>query len=160
MDAPTQVWAWPATSGRPARGFAPKSDTWCRKNTIPPVLSLQAHSAPLGITFYDWKASCNCRGSFPKYMDGTSTPPPSRSFMHASEDRQAIVLFAVCLPVPSAYACASFVSPNTPPPKRHASTQDGLSSLITGLGTVTNPQGTKWLLLQWTPPATCPKVLV
>ena len=51
----------------------------CRSKTIPPALTLHAHSAPLGITFYDWKASCNCKGGFPKSMDGASarTRPPS-----------------------------------------------------------------------------------
>ena len=71
--AHTQVWAWPKKAGRPAWGFTGKSDEWCRSKTIPPVLALQAHSAPLGITFYDWKASCGCKGGFPKSMDGAST---------------------------------------------------------------------------------------
>eukprot|EP00392_Amoebophrya_sp_AT5.2_P008330 g8351.t1 len=51
MDAPSsatrgRVFAWPASFGGTTY-----SDCWCRANTIPPLVALQAHSAPLGITF-------------------------------------------------------------------------------------------------------------
>uniref|UniRef100_A0A7S1FWQ0 Pyrroloquinoline quinone-dependent pyranose dehydrogenase beta-propeller domain-containing protein n=1 Tax=Corethron hystrix TaxID=216773 RepID=A0A7S1FWQ0_9STRA len=54
-------------------------DDWCRANTSPPALSMQGHSAPLGITFYNAKKdidpSCtsdndNIGGGFPASMDG------------------------------------------------------------------------------------------
>ena len=39
-------WAWPSfkVDGKP-------NDGWCLNNTVRPIVSLQAHSAPLGITF-------------------------------------------------------------------------------------------------------------
>ena len=39
-------WAWPSfkVDGKP-------NDGWCLNNTVRPMVSLQAHSAPLGITF-------------------------------------------------------------------------------------------------------------
>ena len=42
-------WAWPSfkNNGKP-------NDAWCLNNTITPMVSLQAHSAPLGITFCKW----------------------------------------------------------------------------------------------------------
>ena len=52
------------------------SDEECRANTIPPVMSLQGHSAPLGITFYRWKdpkdrpGKCPSQVAFPREMDG------------------------------------------------------------------------------------------
>ena len=61
-------WAWPS--------FMPpasdKDDAWCRANTLPSKLSMQAHSAPLGLTFYQWKENVDseCIGTFPKSMDG------------------------------------------------------------------------------------------
>jgi glucose/arabinose dehydrogenase len=63
------IWAWPST-------MATKNDQWCRDNTIKPVLSMQAHSAPLGITFFNYSnvgensEICPDGGSFPKSMDG------------------------------------------------------------------------------------------
>jgi glucose/arabinose dehydrogenase len=61
------IWAWPS--------FMPpssdKDDAWCRKNTLPSELSMQAHSAPLGLTFYEWReVDAGCVGTFPKSMDG------------------------------------------------------------------------------------------
>ncbi|CAD7950047.1 unnamed protein product [Amoebophrya sp. A120] len=39
-----RVFAWPS--------FMPTyTDSWCRQNTVPPHVALQAHSAPLGVTF-------------------------------------------------------------------------------------------------------------
>ena len=38
------VWAWPG---------AGQDDAWCRADTHPPEVAMQAHSAPLGIAFYD-----------------------------------------------------------------------------------------------------------
>jgi hypothetical protein len=64
------VWAWPSflSSGE-------STDDQCRADYIPPIVSMQAHSAPLGITFYDWKPQSElpseCDGTtFPKEMDG------------------------------------------------------------------------------------------
>ena len=49
-----------------------KDDAWCRANTLPSKLSMQAHSAPLGLTFYQWNENVDsaCVGTFPKSMDG------------------------------------------------------------------------------------------
>ena len=59
------VWAWPTTMNT-------ITDAQCRTNYMPSALSMQAHSAPLGITFYAWKAArpSGCKGAFPKYMNG------------------------------------------------------------------------------------------
>ena len=65
------IWAWPST-------MASKNDQWCRDNTIRPVLSMQAHSAPLGITFFNYSNSstsaddCPDDGGFPKSMNGNA----------------------------------------------------------------------------------------
>ncbi|CAB9515721.1 Inherit from COG: Dehydrogenase [Seminavis robusta] len=65
------IWAWPSFLEAGAI-----SDEACRADTIPPVVALQGHSAPLGITFYEWKnesqLSPNCPPStaFPQEMDG------------------------------------------------------------------------------------------
>jgi len=76
------VWAWPMFMSDGIH-----TDEWCRNNTIPPVLSMQAHSAPLGITFLDSNkvldSSCPMNGSFPDIYDG-------HAFVayHGSWDRQ------------------------------------------------------------------------
>jgi len=64
------VWAWPSFID------AGYTDEWCRKNTQQSVLSMPAHSAPLGMTFYKWNdvspqeyADLGCNGGFPKGMD-------------------------------------------------------------------------------------------
>ena len=65
------IWAWPSFL---ENGLI--TDEQCRANTIPPVMALQGHSAPLGITFYSWQApeerpaTCPPNAGFPKYMDG------------------------------------------------------------------------------------------
>lgn len=65
------IWAWPSFL---SDGEA--SDEECRANTVPPVMSLQGHSAPLGITFYRWKdpkdlpEDCPSNVAFPQEMDG------------------------------------------------------------------------------------------
>lgn len=50
------------------------TDEYCRKGTNPSELSMQAHSAPLGIVFYNFTESlpneCVGGGQFPKKMDG------------------------------------------------------------------------------------------
>ena len=65
------IWAWPS--------FLDSGDTTdekCRATTVPPVMSLQGHSAPLGITFFNWKNSsqlpgnCPPNSAFPQEMDG------------------------------------------------------------------------------------------
>lgn len=59
------VWAWPSTMNT-------ITDAQCRANYMPSALSMQAHSAPLGITFYQWKAvrPSGCKGAFPSSMNG------------------------------------------------------------------------------------------
>ena len=61
------AWAWPSflTAGT-------ITDEQCRDDYVSSVVSMQAHSAPLGITFYDWKISPpDCDGTaFPEEMNG------------------------------------------------------------------------------------------
>jgi glucose/arabinose dehydrogenase len=64
------AWAWPSflTAGV-------ITDEQCRNDYMSSVVSMQAHSAPLGITFYDWKQSEDiapeCDGTaFPEEMNG------------------------------------------------------------------------------------------
>ena len=64
------IWAWPSFI---QDGYI---DIWCRENTNPSVISMPSHSAPLGITFYNWKNRTSeeynnqgCYGGFPKAMD-------------------------------------------------------------------------------------------
>lgn len=63
------AWVWPSFLNE-------FSDEECRAQYEPAVVSMQAHSAPLGITFYDWKpeeelpSECNGTSPFPQYMDG------------------------------------------------------------------------------------------
>jgi glucose/arabinose dehydrogenase len=66
---PGTVWAWPNIK----HDNVLTTDDWCRKNSVPSELSMQAHSAPLGMSFYKWKESYitnQCKGSFPKEFDG------------------------------------------------------------------------------------------
>jgi glucose/arabinose dehydrogenase len=47
------------------------SDDWCCKNTVAPVMALQAHSAPLGMTFFKYKNwPKECKGGLDKSFDG------------------------------------------------------------------------------------------
>jgi len=66
------VWAWPIfyESGT-------ITDEECRDDFVAPVVAMQGHSAPLGITFFNWMPpeeksleSCDRIESFPKEMDG------------------------------------------------------------------------------------------
>eukprot|EP01035_Chromulina_nebulosa_P019247 gene19247-25098_t len=63
------IWAWPNSMNDGIH-----SDVWCRNNTIPPALAMQAHSAPLSITFFDANKTLdpNCPEgqSFPNEFDG------------------------------------------------------------------------------------------
>jgi len=70
MKGGNTLWAWPSFLNS---GY---TDEWCRENTNQSVMSMPAHSAPLGITFYKWKDisqeeynQSGCKG-FPKSMDG------------------------------------------------------------------------------------------
>jgi glucose/arabinose dehydrogenase len=59
-------WAWPSFID------AGYTDEWCRENTNESAMSMPAHSAPLGMTFYKWKDLSqdeSCYGGFPKSMD-------------------------------------------------------------------------------------------
>lgn len=59
------VWSWPET-------FATAyTDAECEALFTKPALSMQAHSAPLGITFYAWQEErpAGCSGAFPRDMD-------------------------------------------------------------------------------------------
>jgi len=65
------IWAWPSTMNDGTH-----TDSWCRENTLASVMSMQAHSAPLGITFYDAsKVESGCSGSFPSSWDGHAIIP-------------------------------------------------------------------------------------
>ena len=66
------VWAWPGNNPK-------NNDQWCRMNSKPPALSMQGHSAPLGITFYQYQQqnqtiitnpNSTCHGAFPKELNG------------------------------------------------------------------------------------------
>ena len=62
------IWAWPSTMNDGTH-----DDAWCRANTVAPAMAMQAHSAPLGITFFNASKStpATCSGqSFPSWMDG------------------------------------------------------------------------------------------
>jgi len=66
MKGANTIWAWPSFI---RSGY---TDEWCRTNTNPSEMSMPAHSAPLGITFYNWRDTSQdeeCIGSFPKSMD-------------------------------------------------------------------------------------------
>lgn len=59
-------WAWPSFLN------AGYSDEWCRENTNESVMSMPAHSAPLGMTFYKWQDLSQdetCAGGFPRGMN-------------------------------------------------------------------------------------------
>lgn len=67
------VWAWPSTMNT----F--RNDAWCRAETRAAALSMQAHSAPLGIIFFDRNSVVNgpfaelcstAGGSFPQENHG------------------------------------------------------------------------------------------
>ena len=47
-----QIFAW-GGDGKNWYRDGEHSDAWCRENTIPPSYALQAHTAPLGLVFYD-----------------------------------------------------------------------------------------------------------
>jgi glucose/arabinose dehydrogenase len=59
------AWSWPDSS---------VSDAACRSNYAAPVLAMQAHSAPLGLTFYNYKdvrpPECDGVTPFPREMNG------------------------------------------------------------------------------------------
>ena len=64
------AWAWPSFLND-----GTVTDQQCRDNYDSPVLALQAHSAPLGITFYQYSNNrtspeCDDVEPFPAYMDG------------------------------------------------------------------------------------------
>ena len=64
MKGANTVWAWPSFM---SAGY---TDEWCRENTNPSELSMPGHSAPLGITFYNYQEDVSCEGGFPKSFDG------------------------------------------------------------------------------------------
>ena len=67
---PPRTWAWPSFLDN---GY---SDDWCRSNTTAPVMPLQGHSSPLGLTFFEHKKVNlegdvhGCEGGFPESWDG------------------------------------------------------------------------------------------
>lgn len=68
MKGANTPWAWPSFFD------SEYTDEWCRENTNESVMSMPAHSAPLGITFYEWRdmsqeEECRASGGFPKSMD-------------------------------------------------------------------------------------------
>ena len=65
---PGEVWAWPSFLNSGAI-----TDAQCKSNYVKAEVALQAHSAPLGITFYKYQDSvpATCTGGqFPKVMNG------------------------------------------------------------------------------------------
>ena len=72
-------WVWPSFM---SEGY---TDEWCRANSTPSTLAMQAHSAPLGITFFDANTSSNAtcaEGSFPASFDRSAFV-----FFHGSWNR-------------------------------------------------------------------------
>ena len=70
------IWAWPDflnNTVMAGNDSAVITDEWCRTNTIPSVVAMPSHSAPLGITFYNWtdmsQTAEECTGGFPRSMD-------------------------------------------------------------------------------------------
>ena len=66
------VWAWPSFYESDTI-----TDEECRNDFVAPVVAMQGHSAPLGITFFNWippddRSSEYCNGieSIPEEMDG------------------------------------------------------------------------------------------
>jgi glucose/arabinose dehydrogenase len=65
------VWAWPSFYEN-----GDITDEDCRNAFVAPIVSMQGHSAPLGITFFNFTSPddrselCNGTESFPKKMDG------------------------------------------------------------------------------------------
>ena len=64
------AWAWPSFLSD-----GTVTDEQCRANYKPPALAMQAHSAPLGLVFYQWvppsERPSQCQGgAFPQSMDG------------------------------------------------------------------------------------------
>ena len=65
------VWAWPSFYEN-----GDITDEDCRNEFVAPIVSMQGHSAPLGITFFNFTSPddrsefCNGTESFPKEMDG------------------------------------------------------------------------------------------
>lgn len=66
------AWAWPASQ----LGSVTYTDALCRNTTLfqPPEVTMQGHSAPLGLVFYRYKPQSErppgCAGAFPSWMDG------------------------------------------------------------------------------------------
>lgn len=72
MKGAGTVWAWPDFLNIMNGDGTVITDEWCRANTIQGVVSMPSHSAPLGMTFYNWRdisQELGCVGSFPKSMD-------------------------------------------------------------------------------------------
>jgi glucose/arabinose dehydrogenase len=68
------IWAWPDFLNTMVTGpnGTVITDEWCRMNTIPSIVAMPSHSAPLGITFYNWtdmSQTPECSGGFPKSMN-------------------------------------------------------------------------------------------
>lgn len=66
------VWAWPSFVNDGVH-----TDAWCRANTVPPRVAMQAHSAPLGLAFYSHESALtrcpsgqNNKTALPANMDG------------------------------------------------------------------------------------------
>ena len=62
MKGANTVWAWPSFM---SAGY---TDEWCRENTNPSELSMPGHSAPLGITFYNYQEDVSCEGGFGHWL--------------------------------------------------------------------------------------------
>mmetsp|Transcript_10091 Transcript_10091/g.24707 ORF Transcript_10091/g.24707 Transcript_10091/m.24707 type:complete len:561 (+) Transcript_10091:270-1952(+) len=66
MKGANTPWAWRSSS---SSGY---TDEWCRENTNRSAMSMPAHSAPLGIAFYNWRDTSQdegCVGGFPRSLD-------------------------------------------------------------------------------------------
>jgi glucose/arabinose dehydrogenase len=88
-----QQWAWPTFAARGTH-----TDAWCRQrqNNVPPLVSMPAHSAPLGITFFGAEhanASRACRCASNSSASGNSSAAACAGSFPCSMLGHAIVGF-------------------------------------------------------------------
>lgn len=81
-------WYWPSARQADPNFFNPhQDDAWCRdtSNNVPPVGLMQAHAAPLGMTFYPTAmyAGATANVTFPNGVPGTSVQRASQAPLYA-----------------------------------------------------------------------------
>lgn len=107
------VWAWPSF-----KDDGTHDDGWCRANTQPSVMAMQAHSAPLGITFFNVSSpfkpphsSIECSGGFPAHMLGDAFVGFHGSWNRDTPTGYKVVHIPMtsrglpCFPLPNDFLC-------------------------------------------------------